>query len=345
MIFALLAVGGAAHAHHSSAPHYDANRPIRIEGTVAEFEFVNPHTFLHVSVIDDGGGSVVWHCELPAAVMLRRQGWSPDKFTPGQPVTVSGIAARRDVHGCALRSVVLADGTEVGLQGEILTKSGEAQESPESDFAPALEKGDQLIEGVWVRDMQRRPNGPAAGPGPGDRAPPGSETFTEAGLQAQARYDQRFDDPSFSCSASSIVRAWSGPGTPTAIQIDNGVLTIRHEFMDTVRTVDISTREHSQDLAPTVFGHSVGWFEGQTLVIDTIGYSAGVFSPHPGILHSDALHTVERLTADSERTTLSVAWTADDPKYFKRPLSGEFLYKPSQYEVQRFGCTVEHANR
>jgi hypothetical protein len=98
-------------------------------------------------------------------------------------------------------------------------------------------------------------------------------------------------------------------------------------------------------LTPVAFGHYIGWFEGETLVIDTVGYAAGVLSPHPGILHSDALHTIERLSVDAAGTTLSVAWTAEDPKFFSEPLSGEFLYKPSPYAVERFDCTVENANR
>jgi hypothetical protein len=328
-------------AHHSNAPHYDANRPVSVAGTVAGFEFVNPHSYLHIDVTEADGSSVEWNCEMPAAVMLRRQGWSADAFVPGQQVTVRGIAARRDEHGCSVRSVTLADRTEVSLQGGAVVAANAEVPEPTSNTAGRTSP----VAGIWMRDSERRPNGPATGPGPAVRRPPPDETFTRAGLEAQAEYDQRFDDPSFSCSASSIVRAWSGPGTPTAIEIAGERLTIRHEFMDTVRTVDLSTREHPQGLTPAAFGHSIGWFEGETLVIDTVGYAAGVLSPHPGILHSDALHTIERLSVDAAGTTLSVAWTAENPKFFSEPLSGEFLYKPSPYAVERFDCTVENANR
>ena len=115
--------------------------------------------------------------------------------------------------------------------------------------------------------------------------------------------------------------------------------------MDTVRTVDMSTREHAKNLTPTLYGHSIGWWEGSTLVIDTTGFTAGVLQPHPGILHSDALHIIERLTVDPERTSLHVAWTAEDPKYFTQPMSGEFTFAPTSYKVQPYDCTVEHANR
>jgi Family of unknown function (DUF6152) len=340
---AALALSSTAYAHHSSAPHYDASKPVRIEGTIKALEFVNPHSFLHISVVENGE-EVVWDCEMTAASMLRRQGWTPETFVPGQKVTVNGIAARRDAHGCALRSAVLEDGTELRLPGGAAPAAKPSSPEPlESAAGKAL----GAIAGTWAR--AGGPNGPPPGGarrGPGG-APAGAAggVFTAEGLRAQSGYDQRFDDPSFQCSAASIVRAWSEPGTPTEIELDGDRLTIRHEYMDTVRTVDMSTREHPQALTPTLYGHSVGWFEGSTLVIDTIGFTAGVLRPHPGVLHSDALHMVERLTADPEQTSLHVAWTADDAKYFTKPMSGEFTFAPTSYEVQRYNCTVEHANR
>jgi hypothetical protein len=292
----------------------------------------------------ENGEEVVWDCEMTAASMLLRQGRSPETFVPGHEVTVIGIAARRDPHGCAMRSAVLEDGTELRLATG--AASAVSQSTPERT-EPASDTALGAIAGRWAR--AGRPNGPAPrsgrrGPGDGPAAT-ARGAFTAEGLRAQSGYDQRFDDPSFQCSAASIVRAWSEPGTPTEIELDGLRLTIRHEYMDTVRTVDMSTREHSQNLTPTLYGHSVGWFERSTLVIDTIGFTAGVLQPHPGILHSDALHIIERLTVDPERTSLHVAWTAEDPKYFTEPRSGEFMFAPTSYKVQPYDCTVEHANR
>lgn len=339
---AALASSTAVYAHHSSAPHYDASKPVRIEGTIKEFEFVNPHAFLHVSVVENGK-EVVWDCEMTAASMLRRQGWSAETFLPGHQVTVIGIAARRDPHGCSMRSAVLDDGTQVRLAGGAGPAVSRSTPPP-TEPAPATALG--AIAGTWARAGRPGPppGGGRRGPGGG---PPGaaSGAFTPEGLRAQSGYDQRFDDPSFKCSAASIVRAWSEPGTPTEIELKGQTLTIHHEYMDTVRTVDMSTREHAQNLKPTLYGHSIGWFEGSTLVIDTTGFTAGVLQPHPGVLHSDALHIIERLTADPGRTALHVAWTAEDPKYFTRPMSGEFTFAPTSYNVQPYDCTVEHANR
>lgn len=331
-----LTMSSAAFAHHSSAPHYDRNKPVHIEGTIVSFEFVNPHSFLHVRVPSEEGDAVVWDCELPASAMLHRQGWTPQSFVPGEPVAVDGIAARRDPHGCSFARAVFADGT-------VLRTSGPGAAPAVADNGLELEPtgsgaADRFV-GTWARDLARR----ATGPGPGDRAPPPAERFTTAGQAAEAGYDQRFDDPSFRCSAASPVRAWSEPGQPTEITLDGDTLKIHHEYMDTERTVALGKHEHPASLAAALYGHSIGWFEGDTLVIDSVGFTAGVLAPHPGILHSDALHLVERLHADENG--LSVAWTASDPKFYTKPFSGEFFFSRSSYHVEPYGCTVEHANR
>ncbi len=329
----------AANAHHSSAPHYDATRPVQIEGEVTAFEFVNPHSFLHVRVSETDGGTAVWDCETAAAAMLHRRGWKADTFVAGQRIRINGIAARRDPHGCSIQSIVLADGTELRPLGN----QGSPEQAPATSTAAATKLNG--IVGVWVRDLDRRPNGPAAGPGPADRRLPDRARFTPQGAAANAGYDQRFDDPSFRCGVSSVVRAWSEPGTPTEISLDGDQLKIRHEFMDTVRTARLGVRAHASSLPPTELGHSIAWLEGQTLVIDTVGYAAGVLLPHPGVLHSAALHTMERVSVDPNDHTLHVAWTAEDRQYYASPFSGEFLFRPSLYVVQPYGCTVEHANR
>jgi ABC-type uncharacterized transport system permease subunit len=55
----LIGLPVSASAHHSNAPHYDRDKPITIEGVVTEFEFVNPHAFLHIAALDENGQKVV----------------------------------------------------------------------------------------------------------------------------------------------------------------------------------------------------------------------------------------------------------------------------------------------
>ena len=134
------------------------------------------------------------------------------------------------------------------------------------------------------------------------------------------------------------------PGTPSDIEQTADSVIIRHEYMDTVRTIRLA-REHEDNLTPRPYGHSIGWYEGSTLVIDTIGYTPGVLTPHPGILHSDALHTVERVTANPADPSLDLEWTAEDAKYFRVPFSGGNHYIESLHPVNDYDCTPEKSNR
>lgn len=344
-----------AGAHHSNAPHYDRERPITIEGVVEEFEFVNPHAFLHIRAENESGEPVVRACEMQTANTLRRQGWTEDRFTVGQAVTVQGIAARRDPLGCSFTSAELTDGTTIARSGAVVSPpesaAGDAPREPAaddtlSDFATGdtprvafLEGGIPNLAGPWMRDRSRGQRGP----GPGS-ARPGADRLTPAGLAAAEGYDERFDDPSFECSASSITRAWSEPGTPTDIEQYDDRVVIRHEYMDTVRTIRLA-REHDPSPAPQPYGHSIGWYEGSTLVIDTMGFVPGVLTPHPGILHSAALHVTERLTVYPDEMSITLDWTAEDPEFFVGPFSGTNYYMPSLHPVSSYDCTPELSNR
>ncbi len=115
----------------------------------------------------------------------------------------------------------MADGTIVGRGGEI-TVSGAVDEAERVAY---LDGGIPNLAGPWMRDRRRR----QGGPGPGS-ALPGEERMTAAGLAANETYDDRFDDPSFECSASSISRAWGEPGTPTDIEQTEDSVVIRHEY-------------------------------------------------------------------------------------------------------------------
>ena len=82
-------------------------------------------------------------------------------------------------------------------------------------------------------------------------------------------------------------------------------------------------RSHPADLVPTYYGHSIGWWEGDTLVIDTTGYNEGFWMDRRGLPHTDQMHTLERLTrVDAE--TVSYEITVDDPGAYTAPWTTDF---------------------
>ncbi|MFK7862636.1 MAG: DUF6152 family protein [Pseudohongiellaceae bacterium] len=83
-------------AHHASAPFYDPDTRVEIEGPVTRFVFRNPHAFLYLDVTGDDGQTVEWQVELGAPVSLRRVGWTPESLTIGTVVKLNGQRSRAE---------------------------------------------------------------------------------------------------------------------------------------------------------------------------------------------------------------------------------------------------------
>ena len=94
---ALLGSSITAYAHHSFTATYDTGKTVTIEGKVTQFLLRNPHSFLHVTVIDKEGKEQNWNIEWAAAGQLGGAGVSRDSLKVGDPVVIAGsgrMAAR-----------------------------------------------------------------------------------------------------------------------------------------------------------------------------------------------------------------------------------------------------------
>jgi hypothetical protein len=93
-------------AHHAFSAQFDAEKPIRLIGTVTKVEWRNPHTWFFMDVEDDAGNRVNWGLELASPNLLMRNGWTRTSMNVGDVVTVEGFHARDRSNTGNARSVI-----------------------------------------------------------------------------------------------------------------------------------------------------------------------------------------------------------------------------------------------
>lgn len=112
---ALVGAGTAAMAHHSFAM-FDQTQKVVLKGKVTEFQWTNPHAFIHLEVPAASGAAEVWQIELNSPNNLKRQGWSSTSLKVGDQITLTTYPLRdmTDHKGGLFITLTLADGKVLG---------------------------------------------------------------------------------------------------------------------------------------------------------------------------------------------------------------------------------------
>ena len=115
LVLAMTALAGSALAHHSAAM-FDMSKTVTVQGTVKEFQYTNPHSWLQVVVVDPDGKTVEWGFETEGPSTLLRVGIKAKTFQPGDKVTVVANPMRDGRPAGAWISATKADGTVYNLR-------------------------------------------------------------------------------------------------------------------------------------------------------------------------------------------------------------------------------------
>ena len=145
---------------------------------------------------------------------------------------------------------------------------------------------------------------------------------------ASSRAGNPYATPRTSCQPGGVPQSMFGPTLLAEFLETKGEVTILFEEFTNFRQIFLNV-PHSPDPDPTFMGESVGHWEGDTLVIDTIGLTHRTVLDTIGMPHSDDMHVVERIRRVDKDTLEDVAWF-EDPKTFSRPWTA----KPTHFKLQ-----------
>lgn len=322
------AAAAAPSAAHHGFGSFDRSSDIELTGEVTGIDWVNPHAWLYIEVERDGGDVVPYRCEMRAATVLRRSGWSADMFSEGDTITISGHPDRDDENSCYVEAVTFADGSSIDRYGQ-RTPADPAEDPSERALTHA--NGNPNISGDWAQEQYVLSGG---------RLVPLSEVnedsdedrpfspweaddveLTELGQRKADNFDLRSrDNPRMRCETTSIIFDWTFDGPINRITQHEDRIVLEYGRYGFTRTIHMDLDEHPDDIEPSRAGHSIGHWEGNTLVVDTVGFEPGLIAPP--VHHGERLHVVERFTLDTEDWTITREYEATDPEHFTDTYEG-----------------------
>jgi len=142
------------------------------------------------------------------------------------------------------------------------------------------------------------------------------------------------DEPSLWCLPMGVPR--STPYPFRIVQDATGSAQTKHLYIlhesniHSFRQIFMDGRTHPAELDPTWFGHSIGYWDKDTLVVDTSGYNDKFWFDRRGTPHTEQLHTIERYTR-TRMDTLEVTVIIDDPGAYSKPFTISFTAKLQGY--------------
>jgi hypothetical protein len=298
-----------AAAHHSPAL-FDLSRDVVLEGAVADVSWRNPHVYFKLEVAGPDGQTTLHEIEAGPASNLMALGFDARSLVDGERVTVQVKPSRRgsgEVLGWLLTK---ADGTVMPLH---------VRAAPPT--MPGTVEATSLA-GTWVPQSTGFASlAVAARSWPLTDAGRAAVESTRAAREASHAACVPFGPPALMTLPSVL-----------QVEVTDSAVTFRTDVMDAQRVVRLDRAEHPAMLEPSLHGHSIGRWDGGTLVVDTRGYAA-----HPDGLAFDmpssaAKHVVERFALSPDRKHLDYEAVVEDPEYFAAPIThrAQWDYRPEQ---------------
>ncbi|HET7924852.1 MAG TPA: DUF6152 family protein [Rhodanobacteraceae bacterium] len=357
---ALTIVFCPALAHHSNSA-YQVDKIVTLEGTVKEWKWMNPHTWLILEVDGADGKKQEWAVEGRPPGILGRAGWSGDILQPGERVTVHASPAKNgDPEGIIAR-VTKADGTVLGNQPNFNRAAAAEVARPAAPSATPAAGSRPNFAGVYYPAQEggqapppaRRPGEPLPPPTRSSPTADGSQGRSPEAPKLTPEYLAKWNEVAKSRISGSYatdnVANCLPPGVPAMMSAAYGMeimqdeqkITFFSEHQDALRRVYLDGRKPTPEILadPTYAGYSTGRWEGDTLVVDTVALTTKSYidgaSPH-----SDKMTVHERMRI-VEPGVIENQITVNDPEALTEPWRTTRRYRKASYpndQLREFAC-------
>jgi hypothetical protein len=356
---ALMTPAVTALAHHSNSA-YQVDQIITLTGTVKQWRWMNPHTWLYLEVEGENGERREWAVEGRAPGVLGRAGWDRNILRPGETVTVHASPSKNGDPIGIIARVTKADGTILGNAPANFTRDAGAA-APAASPAPAAGARPDFA-GVYYPVQA----GGGGRPPPAARSnepppPPTRSSPTADGSQGRGPDAPKLT-PQYLAKWNVIAASRIGgsyeydnianclpPGMPAMMGMAYGMevmqnerkITFFSEHQDALRRIYLDGRTPSERVLddPTYAGYSTGHWEGDTLVVETVALTDKSFidgsSPH------SAKMTVQERIRLVEPDVLEDQITVNDPEALTEPWRIVRRYRRAAQpddELREFAC-------
>ncbi|MDX1404832.1 MAG: DUF6152 family protein [Woeseiaceae bacterium] len=304
-------------AHHSHAT-IDKDDLRTYKGVVVKYGWTMPHVYLKVRAPDDHGDIVEYSIEMEHPPAMKGKGWDRDTFKPGDGIVWYGAHDKdKSRPYTSLIWAERADGTRIGAQ------ENEAQVIvPSRDFT-----------GLWRRND--------VGGFKPHYKPPEGWPLNARGREMVDSFDEN-QNPMVTCGNPGPPKSMIVPYPVHISRPRDDLIVMERELMQERRFVYLDNAPPPGE--PTRMGHSIGRFDGDTLVVETTNFIADKWGTHTGIDSSAQKQLVERFSLSEDGLYLMAEITVTDPVYFSEPVSFSHRWKKlADREIIQAPCTMESA--
>ncbi|MBI2150355.1 MAG: hypothetical protein HYU27_07100 [Acidobacteria bacterium] len=321
--FVSIAVAGPVLAHHSAAA-FNTQQEIKVTGAVTEYSFRNPHVYMILQVRKADGSAAAMEVEAGAASVLNPLGFTRNSIAVGDVVTITGSPGRNNPDKLMLgRDLYKQDGTYYPLNiasRSVYTSRNETATS---------------IAGTWF--SPRTEFNTFLG---GARNWP----VTEKGKAAMAVVDPKATTQKDCIPVGAPALMFYPVANTITVQRDRVVMKV--DWMDSERIVYLDGRRHPPAAETSLHGHSIGRWEGDTLVVDTTNFKEHAMGLSTALPSSTQKHLTERLRLGPDGKGLIYSGAIEDPVYLSKPVewSGQWVYRPNMPHSNE-KCDLEVARK